>query len=54
VEVGEGVEPSNGIGRRVIVMPYTNCGECTSCRKGKLNAYHYNKTLGVQRDGGLA
>jgi len=41
-------------GRRGIVMPYTNCEECSSCRKGRLNACRYNKTLGVQQDGGLA
>jgi threonine dehydrogenase-like Zn-dependent dehydrogenase len=35
-------------------MPYTNCGTCSSCRKGRLNACRYNKTLGVQQDGGLA
>ncbi|MBB5573873.1 MULTISPECIES: zinc-binding alcohol dehydrogenase family protein [Rhizobium] len=52
--VGPGVDPAYAPGRRVIVMPYTNCGECTSCRKGRLNACRYNKTLGVQQDGGLA
>jgi threonine dehydrogenase-like Zn-dependent dehydrogenase len=35
-------------------MPYTSCGRCTSCRKGRVNACRYNKTLGVQQDGGLA
>ena len=40
-------------GRRVIVMPYTACGICSSCRKGKTNACRYNRTLGVQQDGGL-
>nr|WP_246790701.1 zinc-binding alcohol dehydrogenase family protein [Rhizobium leucaenae] len=52
--VGPGVDSAYAPGRRVIVMPYTNCGECTSCRKGRLNACRYNKTLGVQQDGGLA
>ncbi|MGY5809612.1 zinc-binding alcohol dehydrogenase family protein [Rhizobium sp. LEGMi198b] len=52
--VGPGVDPAYALGRRAIVMPYTNCGECTSCRKGRLNACRYNKTLGVQQDGGLA
>ncbi|MDL2402977.1 zinc-binding alcohol dehydrogenase family protein [Rhizobium mayense] len=54
VAVGPGVDPAYAPGRRVIVMPYTNCGECSSCRKGRLNACRYNKTLGVQQDGGLA
>jgi threonine dehydrogenase-like Zn-dependent dehydrogenase len=52
--VGAGVDAAYAPGRCVIVMPYTNCGKCTSCRKGKLNACRYNKTLGVQQDGGLA
>ena len=51
---GPGVDPAYRPGRRVIVMPYTNCGRCSSCRKGRLNACRYNKTLGVQQDGGLA
>jgi len=41
-------------GRRVTVLPYTSCGQCSSCRKGRVNACRYNKTLGVQQDGGLA
>lgn len=54
LDVGAGVDPAYAPGRRVIVMPYTNCGKCTSCRKGRLNACRYNKTLGVQQHGGLA
>ncbi|MBL0375002.1 zinc-binding alcohol dehydrogenase family protein [Rhizobium sp. KVB221] len=54
IEVGAGVDAIYAPGARVIVMPYTNCGECSSCRKGKVNACRYNKTLGVQQDGGLA
>lgn len=54
LEVGTNVDAAYRPGRRVIVMPYTNCGECTSCRKGRLNACRYNKTLGVQQDGGFA
>ena len=41
-------------GDRVVVVPYTACGGCTSCRKGRINACRYNKTLGVQQDGALA
>jgi 2-desacetyl-2-hydroxyethyl bacteriochlorophyllide A dehydrogenase len=40
-------------GKRVIVVPYTACGTCTSCRKGRPNACRYNQTLGVQRQGAL-
>ncbi|WP_343315622.1 zinc-binding alcohol dehydrogenase family protein [Brucella sp. BE17] len=54
IEVGEGVDAAYAKGKRVIVLPYTNCGTCSSCRKGRLNACRYNKTLGVQQNGGLA
>jgi len=52
--VGEGVGPEYAVGRRVAVMPYTNCGTCTSCRRGRTNACRYNRTLGVQQNGGLS
>jgi threonine dehydrogenase-like Zn-dependent dehydrogenase len=52
--MGEGVGPEYALGRRVIVMPYTSCGHCTSCRQGRTNACRTNRTLGVQQDGGLA
>ncbi|MGU3400501.1 zinc-binding alcohol dehydrogenase family protein [Brucellaceae bacterium D45D] len=54
MEAGEGVDAAYAKGKRVIVLPYTNCGKCSSCRKGRLNACRYNKTLGVQQHGGLA
>lgn len=54
IETGEGVSAAYAKGKRVIVLPYTNCGTCSSCRKGRLNACRYNKTLGVQQNGGLA
>jgi 2-desacetyl-2-hydroxyethyl bacteriochlorophyllide A dehydrogenase len=54
MEVGANVPAGYTPGRRVIVMPYTNCGQCSSCRKGRVNACRYNRTLGVQQDGGLA
>ena len=54
IAAGAGVDEAYRPGRRVIVMPYTNCGKCSSCRKGRFNACRYNKTLGVQQDGGLA
>ncbi|WP_273784197.1 zinc-binding alcohol dehydrogenase family protein [Brucella intermedia] len=54
IEAAAGVSAAYASGKRVIVLPYTNCGECSSCRKGRLNACRYNKTLGVQQNGGLA
>lgn len=40
-------------GTNVAVSPYTSCGECPSCRRGRRNACQFNQTLGVQRDGAL-
>ncbi len=54
LECGPEAGPDLSPGARVVVMPYTNCGTCSSCRKGRLNACRYNRTLGVQQDGGLA
>ncbi|MDW6020760.1 zinc-binding alcohol dehydrogenase family protein [Mesorhizobium sp. BAC0120] len=54
IAVGPDVAADYRSGRRVIVMPYTNCGQCPSCRKGRLNACRHNRTLGVQQEGGLA
>ena len=41
------------VGRDVAVSPYSNCGTCPSCRRGRSNACQFNQTLGVQRDGAL-
>ncbi len=51
--------PFNGqlnfaVGHNVTVSPYTSCGQCASCRKGRHNACQFNQTFGVQRDGALA
>lgn len=35
------------------VNPYTNCGDCPSCRNGRPNACQFNQTFGVQRDGAM-
>ena len=35
------------------IFPYTSCGKCASCRRGRPNACQFNQTLGVQRDGAL-
>src|ERR1022692_4680583 len=40
-------------GTNVAVSPYTSCGECSSCLRGRPNACQFNQTLGVQRDGAL-
>ena len=41
-------------GTDVALSPYTSCGSCASCRRGRSNACKFNQTLGVQRDGALA
>jgi len=41
------------VGTDVALCPYTNCGNCASCRRGRANACQFNQTLGVQRDGAL-
>jgi 2-desacetyl-2-hydroxyethyl bacteriochlorophyllide A dehydrogenase len=40
-------------GVNVTMSPYTSCGTCASCRRGRPNACQFNQTLGVQRDGAL-
>jgi 2-desacetyl-2-hydroxyethyl bacteriochlorophyllide A dehydrogenase len=40
-------------GTNVTLSPYTSCGRCASCRRGRTNACQFNQTLGVQRDGAL-
>ncbi len=40
-------------GLAVTVSPYTACGACASCRRGRSNACRFNQTLGVQRDGAM-
>lgn len=51
-ELGSGVEGLY-VGEAVTAIPYTSCGECSSCRKGRPNACKYNQTLGVQREGAM-
>src|SRR5581483_11951080 len=41
------------VGTDVALSPYTSCGQCASCRRGRPNACQFNQTLGVQRDGAL-
>jgi threonine dehydrogenase-like Zn-dependent dehydrogenase len=40
-------------GADVALSPYTSCGKCASCQRGRPNACRFNQTLGVQRDGAL-
>jgi threonine dehydrogenase-like Zn-dependent dehydrogenase len=53
-EIGPGVPAQFQAGMDVTVSPYTNCGVCASCLRGRPNACKSNQTLGVQRDGGMA
>jgi threonine dehydrogenase-like Zn-dependent dehydrogenase len=50
------MQGSSGLaeGTDVALSPYTSCGQCASCRRGRPNACQFNQTLGVQRDGALA
>jgi 2-desacetyl-2-hydroxyethyl bacteriochlorophyllide A dehydrogenase len=40
-------------GMNVTLSPYSNCGKCAACLRGRSNACRSNETLGVQRDGAL-
>ncbi|WP_417248904.1 zinc-binding alcohol dehydrogenase family protein [Celeribacter sp.] len=53
LETGADVAEDFAPGSRVVVIPYTTCGECPACLRGRANACQFNQTLGVQRDGGL-
>ena len=50
---GPGVPGFLQPGMTVTVNPYTACGACPSCRRGRPNACRDNQTLGVQRDGAM-
>jgi len=41
------------VGAEVTVLPYTACGVCPACRRGRHNCCRDNETLGVQRDGAM-
>jgi 2-desacetyl-2-hydroxyethyl bacteriochlorophyllide A dehydrogenase len=53
IEKGKDVPDSLSPGDLVTVVPYTSCGKCPSCRRGRSHACQFNQTLGVQRDGGM-
>lgn len=46
--IGGTVYPAGTV---VTVNPYTNCGKCPACRRGRAYACQFNETLGNQRDG---
>src|SRR5205823_11540614 len=50
---GSAVPPDFRAGLNVTLSPYTNCGRCASCRRGRVNACQFNQTLGVQREGAM-
>lgn len=52
-EAGAEVPAEFSAGLAVTVIPYTACGACASCRRGRTNACRNNQTLGVQRNGAL-
>jgi threonine dehydrogenase-like Zn-dependent dehydrogenase len=53
IELGQEVPEDFAVGDAVTVVPYTNCGSCPSCRRGRRHACRENQTLGVQRDGAM-
>jgi threonine dehydrogenase-like Zn-dependent dehydrogenase len=50
---GEDLGSGLSVGMDVALAPYTSCGKCASCKRGRPNACQFNQTLGVQRDGAL-
>jgi threonine dehydrogenase-like Zn-dependent dehydrogenase len=51
--LGAGVPEGFSLKEPVTVVPYTNCGQCPSCRRGRAYACQFNQTLGVQRNGAM-
>ncbi len=49
--VGADVPDGLKSGMTVTLNPYSNCGRCAACRRGRVNACEHNQTLGVQRPG---
>lgn len=52
--VGDDVPAEFSVGTNVLVLPYTACGECSSCQQDRPNCCQFNQTLGIQRDGAMA
>lgn len=53
VAKGSAVPDSVVLGSRCTVSPYTHCGHCPACRRGRTNTCQFNQTYGVQRDGAM-
>ena len=53
VEKAADVRDDLHLGDKVAILPYTTCGQCWSCLNHRPNACRFNKTLGVQQDGGM-
>ena len=53
LHAGNGLSHDLREGAAVTLAPYTACGQCASCLRGRPNACKSNQTLGVQRDGAL-
>jgi threonine dehydrogenase-like Zn-dependent dehydrogenase len=53
LHLGSGPSKDLREGTAVTLAPYTACGRCASCLRGRPNACRSNQTLGVQRDGAL-
>lgn len=51
--VQAGRDSGLAVGTDVALSPYTSCGACAACRRGRPNACQFNQTLGVQREGAL-
>jgi len=51
--LGDDVPDTVRVGAAVTVVPYTACGACPACRRGRVNTCRDNRTLGVQRDGAM-
>ena len=52
-ETGTEVPSQFAEGTDVTVSPYTPCGQCASCKRGRPNACKFNLTMGVQCDGAM-
>jgi threonine dehydrogenase-like Zn-dependent dehydrogenase len=53
IDKGHRVPDSIGVGDRVTLSPYSQCGICPACRAGRTNCCQFNETLGLQRDGAM-
>ena len=53
IGLGANVPGDVAVGDSAIVIPYIACGACSACRADRRNACRNNKTLGVQRQGGM-